>query len=210
MKKTVILLIGTFLFLSSVHGQQNKNTSLTISVAPAYFGTLDEKFDPETFYRTSLYATINFIIKERLSFSTGLHLLSKKTVEFFDIDSFLPGYSGPVHTTNRITLFDIPIQLNYHIIKPNNKINLYAKTELKNSVIANYTKGEPDMSGKYVSETGYGYNMFFGLGFGIDFIVVDRLSFVLEPGLNYSVAGQLPDVGLIDCKFGLKYGLFRK
>ena len=52
--------------------------------------------------------------------------------------------------------------------------------------------------------------MFLGLGFGIDFMVVDRLSFVIEPGLNYSVTGQPPDVWLIDCKFRLKYDLFKK
>jgi hypothetical protein len=148
------------------------------------------------------------MLKQRLSFSTGIHFLHKKIVnQGFIISDILPGYSGPTKTTNKYSIFDIPLRLNYYILKPNDKLNLYAKTEIKNSFIINYIKNEPDFSGKSYTHTDYGYDMFLGIGFGLDFKVADRFSIVIEPGFNYSVIGLLPEVGLLDCQFGIKYAL---
>ena len=216
MKKVLILICGLILISALVYAQQDKepkkkDKSLTISIAPSFFATLDENLDADTFLPASFYLTKNYMLKPRLSFSTGIHFFSKKFVEQgFIIVDFGPGYSGPTKTTNKFSVFDIPLQANYYLIKPNDKFNLYAKAEILNAFIANYTKGEPDWNGKYGSHTDYGYNMFLGVGFGLDFKVVDRLSFVIEPGFNYSVIGFLPEVGLIDCQFGLKYALTKK
>jgi len=214
MKKVLILCLGLFLISFLTHAQQEKGTkkmdnSLTITVAPAFFATMDEKLDAETFWPTSIYVTKNFILKKRLSISTGVHVLYKKIAEEgFTIMEM--GYSGPTKTTNKYGIFDIPIRLNFYLIKPNDNVNFYSKAEIKNALIINYMKGEPDMFGEYVSNTQFGYNMFIGIGFGLDFKIKDRLSFVIEPGLNYSVLGLLPQVGLIDCQFGVKYNLLAK
>jgi len=216
MKKALILFCGLLLISALGYAQQDKepnkkNRTLTISIAPAFFATLDENIDGDTFLPASFYVTENYMLKPRLSFSAGIHFFSKKFVtQGFTISDFGSGYSGPTKTTNKFSVFDIPLQLNYYIINPNDKFNLYAKTQILNAFIANYTKGEPDMFGKYGSHTDYGYNMFLGIGFGLDFKVVDRLSFVIEPGFNYSVIGFLPEVGLIDCQLGIKYTLTKK
>jgi hypothetical protein len=216
MKKALILLIGLLLISTFGYAQQdkeskNKDQSLTISIAPTFFATLDENLNANTFLPISFYLTKNFMLKPRLSFSTGIHFLYKKFVDQgFIISDFGPGYSGPTKTTNKYSIFDIPLRLNYHILNPNDKLNLYAKVEIKNSLIANYIKGEPDMHGEYNTHTEYGYNMFLGIGFGLEFKVVDRLSFVIEPGFNYSVIGLLPELGLIDCQIGIKYALTKK
>lgn len=216
MKKALILLPGLLLISALSYAQQDKESapkdqSLTISIAPSFFATLDENLDAESFWPTSIYVTKNFMLKSRLSFSTGIHFLYKRIVnQGFIISDFGPGYSGPTKTTNKYSIFDIPLRLNYYILRPNDKFNLYAKTEMKNSLIANYIKGEPDMFGKYSSHTDFGYDMFLGVGFGLDFKVVDRLSFVIEPGFNYSVIGLLPEVGLFDCQLGVKYALTKK
>lgn len=214
--KKLFTIIGVLFFLPVlVLSQQVTETkkvdrSLTVTLAPAFFATLDAKLDPDTFWPASIYVTKNFPLKQRLSFSTGIHFLFKKTVvESFVISDFGPGYSGPTKRTNKISVFDIPLRLNYHIVQPNDRFNLYAKTELKNSFIANYLKGEPDGDGEYGSHTDYGYNLFFGIGFGLDFRVAERLSVVLEPGFSYSVIGMIPEVGLIDFQVGVKY-LLRK
>jgi hypothetical protein len=214
MNKALILFSGLFLVPVLINAQQekvakNRNNSLTITIAPAFFATMDEKLDAETFWPASLYVTKNFILNKRLSISAGGHFLYKRFYE----NSFVigeMGYSGPVKTTSKYFVFDIPFRLNYHIIKPNDKVNLYLKTEIKNSLIINYFKGDPDFNGEHKSSNAYGYNMFLGIGFGLDFKVVEKLSFVLEPGLNYSVIGILPGVGLIDCQLGVKYDLFKK
>jgi hypothetical protein len=216
MKKTLILFCGLLLFSALGYAQQdkeskNKDQSLTISIAPTFFATLDENLDADTFWPTSLYLTKNFMIKPRFSFSTGIHFLYKKIIiPGFTINDFYSSYSGTTKTTNKYSFFDIPLRLNFYILEPNEKLNLYAKTEMKNSLIVNYTKGEPDMFGRYGTHTDYGYDMFLGIGFGLDFKVVDRLSFVIEPGYNYSVIGLLPEVGLFDCQFGIKYALTKK
>jgi len=214
MKKGFIL-SGLLLFPILVHSQQDSETkkmdqSLTFTLAPTILGVMDEEIDPALFWPTSFYVVKNFPFKKRFSFSTGIHFLYKK---FTDAGFIIPEYGsyyGPIKTTNNIYLIDIPLRLNYHIVKPNNKFNLYAKTELKNSFIANHIKGEPDIHGDYVSYTEYGYNMFLGCGFGLDFKVIERLNAVLEPGINYSVIGFLPGVGLIDCQLGIKYTLIKK
>ena len=213
MKKALILFCGLLLISALIYAQQDqvpkfKDQSLTISFAPSFFAVLDEKLDADTFLPASFYVTKNFMLKPRLSFTTGIHFLYKKTVEegFLTIYSGT-GYSGPMKTTYKLTIFDIPLQLNYYLIKPNDKFNLYAKAEIKNALIIDYNKGEPNMFGKYRTSTDYGYNMFLGIGFGLDFKVVDRLSVVIEPGYNYSVIGLLPEVGLIDCQLGIKYVL---
>ena len=211
MKKNIALVGGLLLIPLLVYSQvdsevKKANRSLTFTVAPTFFATLDEKLDPDTFWPTSLYVTKNFPINQRLSFSTGLHFLYKKIYsEDFVISDFGPEYSGPTKTTNKYSSIDIPVRLNYHLVKPNDKFNIYAKTEIKNSLIANYFKGEPDSYGEYGSQTEFGYNMFVGIGFGVDFKVLEKLSIVLEPGFNYSVIGLLPEVGLIDFQIGLKY-----
>jgi hypothetical protein len=216
MKKALILFCGLLLISTLVYSQQdkeskNKDQSLTISIAPTFFATLDENIDAYTFLPTSFYLTKNFMLKPRLSFSTGIHFLYKKFVnQGFIISDFFPGYSGPTITTNKYSIFDIPLRLNYHILKPKDKLNLYAKAEIKNSLIANYIKDEPDMLGEYNTHTEYGYNMFLGIGFGLDFKLADRLSFVIEPGFNYSVIGLLPEIVLIDCQLGIKYALTNK
>lgn len=127
------LLLLPFLALSQQGNETKKmDRSLTVTLAPAFFATLDEKLDPETFWPTSLYVTKKIPLKQRLSFSTGIHLLYKKIVnESFVINDFSPGYSGPTITTNKYSIFDIPIRLNYHIVKPNDNFILYAKTEIK-------------------------------------------------------------------------------
>ena len=215
MKKHIVLIGGLILIPVLVLSQQvtetqKTNRSLTITLAPAFFATLDAKLDHETFWPSSVYVTKNFPLNRRLSFSTGIHFLYKKTVvESFVISDFGPGYSGPTKRTNKMTVFDIPLRLNYHIIQPNDRFNIYAKTELKNSFIANYLKGEPDGDGEYGSNTDYGYNLFFGIGFGLDFRVAEKLSVVVEPGFSYSVIGMIPEVGLIDCQVGVKYLLMK-
>ena len=216
MKKALILFCGLLLISALSYAQQdqepeNKDQSLAISIAPTFFAPLDENLDADTFYPTSFYLTKNFMIKPRLSFSTGIHFLYKKIVDqgFITID-FGTGYSGPIKTTYKLSVFDIPLKLNYYVIRPNDKFNLYAKAEIKNSLITNYSKGEPNMLGKYGTHTDYGYDMFLGIGFGLDFKVVDRLSVVIEPGFNYSVIGLLPEMGLIDCQLGIKYALTKK
>jgi hypothetical protein len=211
MKKVHILILGLLLISVLSNGQQykepeKKDQSLTITIAPAFFATMDEKLDGETFWPTSLYVTKNFLLRKRLSISTGGHFLYKKIYEKSFVISEM-GYSGPTKTTNKYFVFDIPLRLNYHIIKPNDNVNLYVKTEIKNSLIVNYYKGEPDFTGDYGSKTELGYNMFLGIGIGLDFKIAKRLYFVLEPGLNYSVLGYLPDVGLVDCQFGVRYDL---
>ena len=60
------------------------------------------------------------------------------------------------------------------------------------------------------SQIDYGYKMFLGIGLGLDFKVADRLSFIAEPGFNYSVIGRLPEVGLFDYQLGIKYSLTKK
>lgn len=216
MKKLYIVISGLIMIPILVHAQQNnetknRNQSLTITLAPTYYTTFDDKLFPDTFWPPSLYVTKNFSLKKRLSFSTGIHILYKKMVsEGFITVVGVPGYSGPIKITNKFSVFDIPLRLNYHILKPNSKFNFYAKTEIKNSLIANYTKGDPDQYGKYGSHTDYGYDMFLGIGFGLDFRVSERLFVVMEPGLNYSVIGLLPDVGLADCQLGIKYLLSKK
>jgi hypothetical protein len=216
MKKFFIIMGGLIMIPILVHAQQDKETknrdqSLTITLAPTYYTTFDDKLFPDTFCPPSLYVTKNFSIKKRLSFSTGIHLIYKKSLsEGFIIVEGIPSYSGPVKFTYKYAVFDIPLRLNYHIIKPNSKFNLYAKTEIRNSLIANYKKVDPDQYGKYGSHTDYGYDMFLGIGFGLDFRVVERLSVVIEPGLNYSVFGLLPNEGLADCQIGIKYALSKK
>lgn len=214
MNKALMFFSGLFLIPYLTHAQQeevtkNMNNSLTIAIAPTFFATMGKKLDAETFWPTSLYVTKNFMLKKRLSISAGGHFLYKKFYEKSFVIGEM-GYSGPVKTTNKYFVFDIPLRINYHIIKPNDKVNLYVKTEIKNSLIVNYFRGDPDFSGEHKSSTEFGYNMFIGVGFGLDFKVIDRLSFVLEPGLNYSVIGLLPGVGLIDCQLGAKYDLFKK
>lgn len=212
--KKLFILSGLLLFPILVYSQGDFETkkldqSLTITLAPTIFGVLDEEIDPTLFWPTSLYVTKNFPLKMRFSFSTGIHFLYKKIIDNGFIIPDFGSYYGPIKTTNKYYLIDIPFRLNYHIVKPNNKFNLYAKTELKNSFIANHGIGEPNFQGDYVSYTEYGYNLFFGFGFGLDFKIIERLNAVLEPGLNYSVIGFLPDVGLIDCQLGIKYTLIK-
>jgi hypothetical protein len=216
MKKVIAVLSGLLLICSYSYSQQDnepkkRDCTLTISIAPTFFTVTGEDLNSESFLPAGFYVTKDFILKPRLSLSSGIHFISKKYVNNgFIISDFIPGYSGPTKTTNRYSVIDIPLQINYYLIKPNDKFNLYAKTEILNAFIANYTKSEPDISGKYGSHTDYGYNMFFGIGFGLDFKLVDRLSFVIEPGFNYSLIGLLPETGLLDCKFGVKYTFTRK
>jgi hypothetical protein len=216
MKKLLIIIGGLIMTPILVNAQQdnetkNRDQSLTITLAPTYYTTFDDRLFPDTFSPPSLYVTKNFSLKKRMSFSTGIHLIYKKSVsEGFIIVEGIPIYSGPVKFTYKYAVFDIPLRLNYHIIIPNSKFNLYAKTEINNSLIANYKKGDPDQYGKYGSHTDYGYDMFFGIGFGLDFRVAERLSMVIEPGLNYSIFGLLPNEGLADCQIGIKYALSKK
>jgi hypothetical protein len=212
MKKVLVLICGLFLISFVALPQPEKdlkstNSSLTITVAPTFFATLDAELNPETFWPTSLYVTKNFILRKRLSFSTGVHLLYKRTIGEGDKISEFGGYSGPIKITRKFGVFDIPLRLSFHIVKPNDKFNIYVKTECKNSLFASHLKGEPDFNGEYSSKLIFGYNMFLGIGFGFDFKVMNRLSLVFEPGLNYSVLGRLPDVVLIDCQVGVKYKL---
>lgn len=215
MKKALIL-TGLLLISALSHAQQDnesgiKDKSLTISIAPSFFATLDENLDADTFWPKSFYITKNFTLKSRLSFSTGIHFLYKRIVEEgFVLGDFVPGYSGPTKVTNKYSIFDIPLRLNYHILKPNDKLNLYAKAEMKNSLIINYIKYEPNMLGKHDTHSDTGYDMFLGVGFGFNIKLVDRFSFVIEPGFNYSVIGLLPQVGLFDCQLGVKYNLTKK
>jgi hypothetical protein len=213
----VLLLISTFGYAQQGKESKNINQSLTIGISPSFctdptfFATFDENLDSDTFWPTGFFVTKNFMLKPRLSFTTGIHLLYKKMVDqgYITID-FGSGYSGPMKTTYKLSFFDIPLQLNYYILKPNDKLNLYAKTEIKNSLIVLYSKGEPNIFGKYSTHIDNGYDMFLGIGFGLDFKVVNRLSFVIEPGFNYSVIGLLPEVGIFDCKLGIKYVLTKK
>jgi hypothetical protein len=212
MRRLLLILVGLIIIPISGKAQENSNEkrdkSLTIAFAPTYFTLFDDEFIPGTFWPPSFYITTNIPIKNRLSLSTGIHFIYKKTEgEGFVISEW--GYSGPTKSTNRISFYSIPIRLNYNILEPNSKFNLYAKAEITNSLIANYTKGSPDFMGTYGSHTEYGYDMFFGLGLGVDFRLSKKLSFVIEPGINYSLFGLLPEVGIADCQLGLKYNLIK-
>ncbi len=211
MKKVSILIWGLFFISYLARAQEDTeikiiNNSLTITIAPSIFGAVPTEINPQTFWPTSLYIIKNFSIKKSLSFSTGIHLLYKKNIdEGHQISE--GGYSGPIKITRKYGLFDIPIRLNLHVIKQNEKTNFYIKAELKNSVMRVHLKGEPNFEGKYLSNQAFCYNMFLGIGFGLDFKLMDRLSFVIEPGLNYTILGRLPEVGLADCQVGIKYKL---
>lgn len=184
MKKVLVLLWGLFFFSSLTLAQQDKeiknvNSSLTITMVPTIFFIGGDELDAEAFFPTSLCVTKNFIIKKKLSVSTGVHLLYKKlTVEGRAIAD--ARYYGPIKYINRFGIVDIPLRLNFNVIKPNDKFNLYATTEIKNSLIALSSKGEPDDNGEYTSKNRFGYNMFLGIGFGFDFKVINRLYFYLN------------------------------
>lgn len=211
MKKVLFLFSGLFFLSFLSNAQQDKDTknkynSLTISFAPSYFSVPEIGLYSKTFCPTSFYVTGNFIIKNRLGFSTGLHLLHIKNVENFTVISEY-GYSGPASVRYGYNTFDMPLRLNYHIIKPNDKINFYLKTEVHNSMIVKYTEEYPGSSGKNESNIESGYNLFVGFGCGLDFKVLDRLSVAIEPNKIYSVRGVLSPYGRIECQFGIKYKL---
>ena len=217
MKKLIILFIGLIFIPVLIKAQQiseskKRDNSITFAYAPTYFTLFDDKLFFDDFWPPSFYLTSNFSLNERLSFSTGVHIIFKKHVgSGLLIDNgFSAAYSGHIKSTNKISYYGIPLRLNYYILKPNQKFNLYAKTEITNALKVNYEKWAPDTNGKFYTHSDTGYNMFLGLGVGVDFKVNERFSTVIEPGLNFSVLGVTPNVGLFDCQLGIKYALSKK
>ncbi len=217
MKKLLILFIGLIfipvLIKAQKIGESNKrDNSITFAYAPTYFTLFDDKLFFDDFWPPSFYLTSDFSLNERLSFSTGVHIIFKKHVgNGILIDNGFSGaYSGPIKSTNKISYYGIPLRLNYYILKPNQKFNLYAKTEITNALKVNYEKFAPDTYGKFYTNSDFGYIMFLGLGLGANFKVNERFSTVIEPGLIISVLGDTPLVGFFDCQLGIKYALTKK
>jgi hypothetical protein len=208
--KSAILLSGLLLIPVLGQSQQDEGSkvrkrSLTVTLGPAFFATSDAKLNPETFWPASLYVTKNYMLNKRWTFSAGGHFLYKKLIMEGFAYTIIEGSGGSIKTTTRMVFIDMPVSINFHVIRLNDKFNFYLKSELKNSIAAVHVKE----GGESHTNSEVGYNMFLGFGAGTDFKIANRFSIVLEPGINYSVIGILPQVLLADCQIGVKYCLIK-
>ncbi len=222
MKRT--LCISFFLMITSltcISGQEtkpklNQNWSVSLSFAPIttfyyYHGAQNEYLDyyskgvMEIIYPKGSNLRIDFKFNNRLSFSSGLNF--KVVNDKYSTISIGEFSARSEKSTDDKYILEIPIQINYQIIKSPKFFNPYLKTGFRNSYFKRFYIGEYtlwDYSGTTngkIDNKDSKYIMFYELGAGTFLNLSRSISFIIESNLTYSISG----FGYFELQGGLRY-----
>ena len=181
-----------------------RRPSVSFTIAPSFFSIPELGINSTTFFLNNWHLNANFFILKKLSFTSGFNILFVNHPEEFNIHPEF-GYSGPVRMDHRLIILNVPFRLNYYILNANTKLDPYFKVGFINSFKFLKTQNSPDLNGEYnyAKNSGYSNSMEFGLG--LDYNVLKNLAMVFEAGKSYFISGIIPQYGLLEFQFGIRF-----
>jgi hypothetical protein len=214
----ILLIFNSF----SIFGQEATKKplnvwSISLSFAPIqtfyYYPTsLDiyTKFSPrgigEDLYPRGVNFTVNRTITKRFSVSTGLNYKFHHTKNnIIIIGEWSGSYSE--RSVDNMHIFDIPVELNYQLLKSPGFLDPFLKTGLRNTYFKRSYVGTYSRSGIVGSASGEITDfkstilIFYELGFGTYLNIFKSVSIMVETNLTSTLSG----LGFIELQGGLKY-----
>ncbi len=215
----ILLIINSF----SISGQEAAKKplnvwSISLSFAPIetfyyYPRSLDiySKFSPtgidEDLYPRGVNFAVNRTLTKRFSVSTGLNYKFHHTKNDIVIIGEWGGGSYSEKSVDDMHIFDVPIELNYQLLKSPGFLDPFLKTGLRNtyfkrSYVGHYSSSsfEGNASGEIADFKGT-FMIFYELGFGTYLNIFKSVSIMVETNLTSTLSG----LGFIELQGGLKY-----
>jgi hypothetical protein len=213
----ILLLLSSIVGIS---GQEIKETSdnswsIALTYAPLttfyyYHGLRNEYLDhysigiTETIYPKGGNIMIDRKINDRLSFSSGFSMKTKKN-EKIGLGADMLYYET---STENKYIFEIPVTIKYYFSNSPRFFSPYLNTGLRNTYFKrsyigdfkDYTTSPWGTTGEIDKHEGK-YFMFVNLGLGFDLKFYKSFSLILESNLTYSISG----FGYLEGQGGIRY-----
>ena len=202
-----VFLISTFIFIASfltVSGQENAHSNgndqnnSPWSVSLSYSPHFAFSFNPDAnsrLYRDFLFGfNARFDRKleaERVTISFGVNFRNKN-INHKSTD-----------IKENMTLFEFPIQVNYHLKNTVDRFDPY----LKSSVRLCRFKSNYDQAGVVVNPIYVDYQPFIDIGYGSFIKIYKNLNLLLESSLGYGLTNSFPNRAYFDLLIGIKFNL---
>lgn len=221
-KTLTVLILLIITSMNNISGQETnvrplKIWSVSLSYAPVatffYYRNFQDKYleyyrkgVEERTYRTGFNLKTDYKLNNRLSVSSGINF---KFIPYDNLRNVIYEWSGSYYekSSDDRYIFEIPLEVSYHILSSPKFIDPFIKTGLRNSYfkqdyVGEYTRNsyQGTISGEIdVHESKF--ILFYELGAGTYLNFTKSISLMFETNITYTISG----LGIIELLGGLRY-----
>jgi hypothetical protein len=200
-----VFLMTTMLVL--VSGQESKTSqsypwSVSLSYAPKIGLDLFDSYSiyPYSIYLLSLDLRAEHRFSDKFSYSFGIDFnRNHNTISQIIFDA------PAEKSKSKSYLIEVPIQINYHIIRTPKHIDPYIKMSLSNSYLHYFKDGT--IGGNSFSIKESEYFLYYDLGFGSNFKINEAISIRFESSIAYGLIHDKNSFNYLEGLLGISYAI---